>query len=142
SEADSGGLPFVSLMAANNETGAVQPVAAAAAIVHAAGGLIHVYAVQTAVRRPLDIVALGAYVVTISAHKIGGPQGAGAVIRADTALAFAPLVPGGGQERNTRAGTENVAAICGFAAAAREARAESETGEAGLKALRERLQRG
>jgi len=124
-ETAAGGRLMVSLMAANNETGVIQPVAEAAAIVHAAGGLAHADVVQAAGKLPLDLATLRVDVVTLSAHKIGGPQGVGAVIRADSALAFAPLVAGGGQEAYARAGTENVAAIAGFGAAAVEAAAEA-----------------
>ena len=88
--------PLVSLMLANNETGIVQPVAEAAAIVHAAGGLIHVDAVQAAGRIPCDMTALGADLLTLSAHKIGGAKGAGALIRAREDIHFPePLVRGG-----------------------------------------------
>src|SRR5579871_4151801 len=111
--------PLVSLMAANNETGVVQPVEAAAALVHAAGGLLHVDAIQAVGRIPFDIGRSGADLVTVSAHKLGGPQGIGALIRRSAALHFAdPLIKGGGQERGARAGTENVAAVAGFGAAA------------------------
>jgi cysteine desulfurase len=111
--------PLVSLMLANNETGIVQPVAAAAAIVHAAGGLIHVDAVQAAGRIPCDMTALGADLLTLSAHKIGGAKGAGALVRAREDIHFSePLVRGGGQERGLRAGTENVTGIAAFGAAA------------------------
>jgi cysteine desulfurase len=109
--------PLVSLMLANNETGTIQPVSEAAAIVHAAGGLLHVDAVQGPGRIACDFNALGADLMTLSAHKLGGPQGAGALIRRD-GLAIEPLIRGGGQERGARAGTENVAAIAGFGAAA------------------------
>jgi cysteine desulfurase len=110
---------LVSLMHANNETGVVQPVAAAAAIIHVAGGLLHVDAVQTAGRIPCDIKALGADLLTVSGHKLGGPKGVGALVRRSDAIAWPePLIKGGGQERGTRAGTENVAAIAGFGAAA------------------------
>ena len=91
----------------------------AAAIVHAAGGLLHVDAVQAAGPHPLDIGVLGADLLTLSAHKIGGPKGVGALIRRSEDIHFAdPLIRGGGQERGMRAGTENVAGIAGFGAAA------------------------
>ena len=108
-------------MLANNETGVIQPVAEAAAMVHAAGGLLHVDAVQGPGRIACDFKALGADLMTLSAHKIGGPQGVGALIRRD-GLALDPLITGGGQERGARAGTENVAGIAGFGAAAEAAR--------------------
>lgn len=112
---------LVSLMAANNETGVLQPVAEAARIVHAADGVLHVDAVQVAGRLPLSVGALGADVVTLSAHKIGGPRGAGAVVRGRPGLVIPPLLTGGGQEGRSRAGTENPPAIAGFGAAARGA---------------------
>src|SRR5262249_55484752 len=97
---------LVSLMLANNETGVIQPVAQAAYIVHAAGGLLHVDAVQAAGRIPCDISLLGADLVTLSAHKIGGLKGVGALIRANEELHLNdPLIRGGGQERGLRAGT-------------------------------------
>jgi cysteine desulfurase len=114
--------PLVSLMLANNETGIVQPVAQAAELVHAAGGLLHVDAVQAAGRIPIDINALGADLLNLSAHKIGGPKGVGALIRRHRDLDIAPLITGGGQEGRLRAGTENVAGIAGFGAAAKAAR--------------------
>ncbi len=111
--------PLVSLMLANNETGVIQPVAEAAAIVHAAGGLLHVDAVQAAGRIACDIAVLGADVLTLSAHKIGGPKGVGALVRRSDDIHFPdPLIRGGGQERGLRAGTENVAGIAAFGAAA------------------------
>ncbi len=119
--ARAGGRALVSVMLANNETGAIQPVAEVAAIAHDAGALVHCDAIQAAGRIPLDIKALGVDVLTLSAHKIGGPQGAGAIVRAREEVSFAPLLTGGGQERRTRAGTENVAAIAGFGAAAEAA---------------------
>ena len=115
--------PLVSLMLANNETGVVQPVAEAAAIVQAAGGLLHVDAVQAAGRIRCDMRALGADLLTLSAHKIGGPKGVGALVRGREDLHFTdPLIRGGGQERGMRAGTENVAGIAAFGAAAEAAR--------------------
>ncbi|HVV79268.1 MAG TPA: cysteine desulfurase family protein [Pseudolabrys sp.] len=114
--------PLVSVMLANNETGVIQPIAEIAEVVHAANGVLHVDAVQGPGRIACDIETLGADLMTISAHKIGGPQGVGALIRqsavfGDIHIAM-PLIRGGGQERNIRAGTENVAAIAGFGAAA------------------------
>ena len=104
-------------MLANNETGAIQPVAEAAALVHAAGGLLHVDAVQGPGRIACDFKALGADLMTLSSHKIGGPQGVGALIVRD-GLVLDGAIRGGGQERGMRAGTENVAGIAGFGAAA------------------------
>ena len=139
--AQEGRRALVSLMHANNETGVVQPVAAAAAIVHAAGGRLHVDAVQTAGRIPCDIKALGADLLTLSGHKLGGLKGVGALVRASAAVDWpAPLIRGGGQERGTRAGTENVAAIAGFGAAAAAAAQDLAAEERRLAALRDRLE--
>lgn len=118
-----GWRPIVSLMTANNETGAIQPVAEASKIVHEAGGLLHTDAVQAAGRVPLDIGAIGADMLSLSAHKIGGPKGIGAlVLREDVSVE--PLLKGGGQERRRRAGTENVPGIVGFGVAAELAAAD------------------
>src|SRR4029077_20732133 len=136
-----GGRALVSLMAANNETGVVQPIPAAAEIVHRHGGLLHVDAVQAAGRMALDINALGADLLTLSAHKIGGAKGAGVLIKRDEALHFAdPLIKGGGQERGARAGTENVAAIAAFGAAAYAAKADLTADALHMKTLRDRLE--
>jgi cysteine desulfurase len=133
--------PLVSLMLANNETGVIQPVAEVAALVHAAGGLLHVDAVQGPGRIACDFEVLGADLMTLSSHKIGGPQGVGALIRRD-GLVLDPQIKGGGQERGARAGTENVAGIAGFGAAAEAAR-QGWTGEANrMAALRDRLEAG
>jgi len=113
--------PLVSIMLANNETGAIQPVAEAAALVHAAGGLLHVDAVQGPGRITCDFKALGADLMTLSSHKIGGPQGVGALIRREE-LQLDALIKGGGQEQGARSGTENVAGIAGFGAAAEAVR--------------------
>jgi cysteine desulfurase len=108
---------LVSVMYANNETGVLQPVADIAAITRRHGALFHCDAVQAAGKLALDAAAIGADLVTLSAHKIGGPLGTGAlVVTGDTELA--PLLRGGGQERRRRAGTENLLGIVGFAAAA------------------------
>lgn len=109
--------PLVSVMLANNESGVVQPITEVADIVHAAGGVLHVDAVHGPGRIACDIGALGADLMSISSHKLGGPQGAGALIRRGDVHVADPLIRGGGQERGLRAGTENVAAIAGFAAA-------------------------
>jgi cysteine desulfurase len=133
---------LVSLMAANNETGVVQPVAEAAEIVHRHGGLLHVDAVQAAGRVALDIAALGADLLTLSAHKIGGAKGAGALVKRDEALQIEPLIRGGGQERGSRAGTENVAAVAAFGAAAAAAKAGLAAEQAHMAKLRDRLEAG
>jgi cysteine desulfurase len=135
-----GWRPFFSLMAANNETGAIQPVAAAAEIVHAAGGLLHTDAVQVAGRLTLDFGALGADMMTLSAHKIGGPKGIGALVLRE-GVSVEPLIKGGSQERRRRAGTENVAAIVGFGVAAELAVADLDEA-AELASLRDELERG
>jgi cysteine desulfurase len=136
-----GGRALVSVMLANNETGVVQPVSQAARLVHAAGSLLHVDAVQGCGRIPFDINALEADLVTISGHKIGAPKGVGALVRRDASVPFpAPLITGGGQERGVRAGTENVAAIAGFGAAATAARASLAVDGARMAALRDRLE--
>jgi cysteine desulfurase len=133
--------PLVSIMLANNETGVIQPVAQAAEIVHAAGGLLHVDAVQGPGRIDCDFKALGADLMTLSAHKIGGPQGVGALIRRE-GLALDPLITGGGQERGARAGTENVPGIAGFGAAAAAVSGGWRAEAARMAALRGLLEAG
>jgi cysteine desulfurase len=133
---------LVSIMAANNETGVVQPISEAAEIVHQAGGLLHVDAVQATGRIPCNISDLKADLLTVSAHKLGGPQGAGALIRRDQALRPAALNKGGGQERGLRAGTENVTAIAGFGAAAEAAGRMLAADASHLTGLRQRLEAG
>jgi cysteine desulfurase len=111
--------PLVSIMHANNETGVVQPIAQAAAIVHQAGGLLHVDAVQAAGRIECNINDLCADLLTLSGHKLGAAKGVGALVRRSEDLHIGhPLIRGGGQERGVRAGTENVLGIMGFGAAA------------------------
>jgi cysteine desulfurase len=134
------GRALVALQGANNETGVVQPVAEAAAIAHAAGGFLFCDAVQMAGRVDCDVAALGADALMLSAHKIGGLKGAGALVTARPEVSLgAPLIRGGGQERGARAGTEAVAAIAAFGAAARVALAEAATEPARLAGLRDRL---
>ncbi|MFM8701800.1 MAG: cysteine desulfurase family protein [Hyphomicrobiales bacterium] len=114
-----GGRVLVAAQAANNETGIVQPIAAIAAIVHAHGGILHCDAVQVAGKMPIDQVTAGADMLALSAHKIGGPQGVGAlVLRSGGIVIGDRMLRGGGQERGARSGTENVAGIAGFGAAA------------------------
>jgi cysteine desulfurase len=135
--------PLVSLMLANNETGVLQPVMAAAAIVREAGGLLHVDAAQAAGRIPIDIGALGADLLTISAHKIGGAKGVGALVRAREDIHFPePLIRGGGQERGMRAGTENVAGIAAFGAAAAAAHRQLAAEAAHMLRLRDLVESG
>jgi cysteine desulfurase len=138
-----GGLPaLVSVMSANNETGALQPVLEAAEIVHAAGGLLHVDAIQALGKIPFDINVMNADLVTLSAHKIGGPKGVGALVLAEGVLGLEPQFRGGGQELGRRAGTENVAGIAGFGAAAKAALAALGDNASKFEALRNRLENG
>jgi cysteine desulfurase len=113
------GVPYLALMLANNETGVIHPVAEAARMVKARGGVVFCDAVQALGRIPVDIGGLGVDFLALSAHKLGGPQGAGALVLANEALRPESLLTGGGQERRRRAGTENVTAIVGFGVAAR-----------------------
>jgi cysteine desulfurase len=114
------GRPLLALQGANNETGVIQPVAEASALAHEAGGKVFCDAVQLAGRAACDVSTLGADALALSAHKMGGPKGAGAIAAASASFNLGePLIRGGGQERGARAGTENVAAIAGFGAAAR-----------------------
>lgn len=132
------GKPFVALMAANNETGVIQPVREASEIVREAEGWLHVDAIQAAGRIMTDSRAMGADTLVVSAHKLGGPQGVGA-------LTFGPRATlvrrqhGGGQERGRRAGTENVAGIAGFGAAARAALVDRNDNGAWRDATADRL---
>lgn len=121
-----GGIPLVACQLANNETGVIQPVADVAARVRAVGGILHCDAVQAVGRIPVDIFALDVDTLSLSAHKIGGLQGAGALVLAPRRSHPVPLITGGGQEGWRRAGTEPVAAIAAFGAAARAAIAEGD----------------
>ena len=112
---------LVSIMAANNETGALQPVADAARIVHGAGGLLHVDAIQALGKIAFNINEVGADLATFSAHKIGGPKGVGALVVTEGLTGLEPVLRGGGQELSRRAGTENVAGIAGFGVAVKAA---------------------
>jgi cysteine desulfurase len=111
------GKPFVALMLANNETGVIQPVLEASELVRGADGWLHVDAIQAAGKIAVNSRALGADTLSISAHKIGGPQGVGALTFGPRAT-LARRQHGGGQERGRRGGTENVPGISGFGAAA------------------------
>ncbi|MDJ0932897.1 cysteine desulfurase family protein [Breoghania sp.] len=138
-EAKSGCVPFVSVMAANNETGVLQPVAEIAQLAHESGGYCHVDAVQALGRIPVSIAEWGCDMVSVSSHKIGGPQGVGALIYGSEEFRVAPLLTGGGQEGRGRAGTENVAALAGFGAALQNLREEGDEAVR-LEALRDWLE--
>ncbi len=132
------GRALVAVMLANNETGIIGPVAQAALIAKAAGALVHCDAAQAAGRIPVDMAALGVDYLTLSAHKFGGPKGAGALAVRDGAP-LARQVAGGGQELGRRAGTENVPAVAGFGRAAKTAM-ENRGRWADLRALRDRIE--
>lgn len=134
--------PLVSVMLANNESGVIQPIADIAAIVHAANGVLHVDAVQGAGRIDCAMGALGADLLTLSSHKLGGPQGAGALVRRGDVHIAEPLIKGGGQERYLRAGTENVVAISGFGAACTAAGPERQAEARYMAGLRDRFEAG
>ncbi len=138
----SGPPALVSIMAANNETGALQPIPEVGEIVHEAGGVLHVDAIQAFGKIPFDISVMRADLAAVSAHKIGGPKGVGALVVADGITGLEPLMRGGGQELGRRAGTENVAGIAGFGAAAKAAMASRDAEAAHLQRLRNRLERG
>jgi cysteine desulfurase len=130
------GRALVSVMLVNNETGVIQPVRELVDVAHAHGALFHCDAVQAAGKIPVSLADLGVDYLTLSAHKIGGPTGIGALVLAPGAEVL-PLLRGGGQERNRRAGTENLAGIAGFAVAA----AACDGAEYGrVRELRDRLE--
>ncbi len=137
-----GGPALVCLMHANNETGVLHPIEAAAALCRRHGALLHVDAVQSAGRLAWSLAELGADSVALSGHKLGGPQGAGALLLGPAVDGFRlrPVVEGGGQERGRRGGTPSLPAIAGFAAACEAARREPERQPA-LAALRDRIER-
>ncbi|MBS0545044.1 MAG: cysteine desulfurase [Proteobacteria bacterium] len=130
---------LVSVMAANNETGVLQDVAALAREARAAGAWFHTDAVQALGKIELDFRVLGVNAMTLSAHKIGGPLGAGALV-VDKRVELAPLIAGGGQERGLRSGTENVAAIVGFGVACERALSRRAAEATRLTALRDRIE--
>jgi len=132
------GPALVSVMRANNETGVLQPLQDAVALAHEHGALIHCDAIQAAGKIDVSFDALGVDLMSLSAHKLGGPQGVGALVVRD-GFDPEPLLRGGGQERRRRAGTENVAGIAGFGAAARIAR-ENLDRFAALAALRDDME--
>jgi cysteine desulfurase len=137
--ADDVGL--VSVMLANNETGVIQPVGEIARLARARGALCHTDAVQAAGKIPIDVAALGVDLLSLAAHKFGGPKGVGALwIRRGVSLSA--VITGGRQERNRRAGTENVPAIVGFGVAAALARRRLATDAARIEGLRNRLESG
>lgn len=141
SEALTDDTALVSVMHANNEIGTVQPIAALAALARARGALFHTDAVQSAGKIPVDVTALGVDLLSMAGHKMYGPKGTGALwVRRGVRLV--PFQTGGRQERSRRAGTENVAALAGFGAAAAQARQGLEAEGRRLSALRDRLEHG
>ena len=134
----SDGPALVSLMLANNETGVIQPVAEAAEIAHAHNALVHCDGIQGAGKILVDIDQLGVDLLSLSGHKIGGPQGVGALVMREDRSVLAQMV-GGGQEMGRRSGTENVAGIAGFGEAARLAASELEQ-FAELTTMRNRME--
>lgn len=134
------GNRLISVQWANNETGVIQPIREIAELVRDAGAFLHVDAVQAAGRIEIDLSEIGVTFLTLSSHKIGGPQGVGAIAQG-AGSAIEPLIVGGGQEHRLRAGTENVAGCAGFGGAALCAAADA-CDVSGLEALRERLESG
>ncbi len=133
------GRALVAVMAANNETGVIQPIEQVAALAKDAGALLLVDGVQAAGKIDLKTIAAAADYLALSAHKLGGPSGAGALIVREGAP-FAPQILGGGQEKRRRAGTENLSGIAGFGAAASAVALATEVPR--LAALRDRFERG
>jgi len=130
---------LVSVMAANNETGVLQPMGKVAEVVRRHGALLHSDVVQLAGKAPLDKLSAQTHMMSLSAHKLGGPQGVGAVIADELDVALTPLIKGGGQERGKRAGTENLPGIAGFGVAAELAGSDLEDAER-LTVLRDGLE--
>lgn len=140
-EAITGDTALVSVMHANNEIGTIQPIAELAAIAHEHGALFHTDAVQSAGKLPLDVHALGVDMASIAGHKLYGPKGTGA-LWLKRGVRLVPPTSGGRQERNRRAGTENVPALVGFGVAAEVARRKLAAEGERLAALRDRLEAG
>jgi cysteine desulfurase len=135
------GRALVSIMAANNETGVLNDLQEIAELTHAAGGLLHTDATQLVGRLPLDLSAVPVDLLSLSAHKFGGPQGAGALfIRRGLPIAHRPLLHGGGQERGWRPGSLNVAGIAGMGAAAAAAQGQMDQESSRVAGLRDRLE--
>lgn len=130
---------LVAVMLANNETGAVQPVAEVARLLESRNIVLHTDASQAAGKMPVDFAASGAHLMTLSSHKLYGPLGAGALI-VDKSISLQPVQRGGGHENGLRSGTPNVAAIVGFGAAAELARLELTQRTAHMRALQSRLE--
>jgi len=132
---------LVSVMLANNETGAIQDVKTVAAVARKRGALMHTDAIQAAGKVPVDFVALGVDLMSLSAHKLGGPRGVGALI-VDRGVDLEPQITGGGQEHGQRGGTENLVGIIGFGKAAELAHTELDIRRRYLRALRNELEAG
>lgn len=132
---------LVSVMWANNETGVIQDIAAVSAMARARGAWVHTDAVQAAGKIDVDFTASGVHLMSLSAHKINGPKGVGALI-ADKSVNLQPLLRGGGQEKDRRSGTENVAGIVGFGVAAGIAKQRLRDYGAHTRRLRDRLEAG
>ncbi|RED29064.1 cysteine desulfurase [Rhodopseudomonas thermotolerans] len=133
---------LVSVMLANNETGVLQPIREVAEMVHEAGGVLHVDAIQALGKIPFGIKQLGGDLVSLSAHKIGGPKGVGALVLGDRLTGLEPLLRGGGQELGRRAGTENLTGIAGFGAAVAAAMSAMAADMARIERMRNRLEAG
>ncbi len=132
---------LVSVMLANNETGVIQDIASIADMARAAGAFMHSDAVQGLGKIPLNFTDLNVHAMTLSSHKINGPQGAAALVL-DKRIDIEPLLHGGGQEKNLRSGTENVAAIVGFGAACELAAARLKSYASHTKMLRDQFESG
>ena len=132
---------LVSIMLANNEIGTIEPIAELASIAHEKGVWFHTDAVQAVGHIPVDVKALGVDMLSLSAHKFGGPKGVGALY-VRKGIALPPFLTGGGQERGRRSGTENVAGVCGMAAALKESTDNLERDMTYVSGLRDRLIEG